>query len=157
MEQQFLLKETTQMLWQEHTWTVGFLVNLNSRKPTRDTSDYTNLDWHCWGQLGSCSTVGTVSWLAEHKHSKQYYLLQRQSSTHTTLTTRTDKRTCSLTTDETYPSQSLIQPKQKVCEHGSVCAKTINSRQIQHSNSSFNSARHFLDLSAEKKVSQSQH
>lgn len=48
-----------------------------------------------------------------------------------------------------YPSQSLMQPKQKVWEQGRVCANTMSSRQIQHNSSSFRSARHFLDLSSE--------
>ena len=45
-----------------------------------------------------------------------------------------------------YQSQSLIQPKQKVCEQGKVCANTISSRQIQQSSSSFKSFKHFFDL-----------
>ena len=57
-----------------------------------------------------------------------------------------DFRTKKMLCDMSYQSQSLIQPKQKVCEQGKVCANTISSRQIQQSSSSFKSFKHFFDL-----------
>ena len=45
-----------------------------------------------------------------------------------------------------HQSQSLIQPKQKVCEQGKVCADTMSSQQIQQSSYSFKSFKHIFNL-----------
>ena len=50
-----------------------------------------------------------------------------------------------------YQSQSLIQPKQEVCEQGKVCANTMSSQQVQQSSSSFESFKHFFDLLSSSK------